>query len=456
MLENLALEQFRVEPGEGGVIHLVFDAPGRSMNVFSNAAIAELGRFTTWLRRSDIPGVVVRSGKAAGFCAGADLTELGVAYDMIVAAPREQRGQVAYDHFFPLSQALRALETSGKPVAAALGGLALGGGCELALACHYRVMADSPQVFLGLPESLVGLLPGAGGTQRLPRLVGLEAALPVLLEGRRFGSAEALAVGAAHAVVAPGQEVRAAEHWVLSAGKTAQPWDDVLWMDPDAEALDARLTDVLRAAPAHYPAPVAIVDCIRQGLPLPMDEAIRAEMRVFSGLIQRPEPRNMIQTLFLGKQEYGRLAKSNTLPPALADVRADVAGALAEVARRARADGLGDDDVAGALKLAGFTQPLSVWADCPAPQPYTRPCVAGRESAGLWFEAPGEGVQVQLGRALLGAVAEAALPHLAQIAAAEQRVIDYALVSELGIPAYVGGPLALADYLGGRMFEMAR
>src|SRR5207245_71387 len=93
----------------------------------------------------------------------------------------------AFDHFFRLSQGLRKLETAGKPVAVAIAGLALGGGCEFGLAAHYRVVTDHPQSMFGLPESLVGLLPGGGGTQRLPRLIGLEAALPVLLEGARIG-----------------------------------------------------------------------------------------------------------------------------------------------------------------------------------------------------------------------------------------------------------------------------
>src|ERR1700676_74814 len=105
---------------------------------------------------------------------------------MTRAPPPETRDRVAFEHFFSLSQALRGIETAGKPVAAAIGGLALGGGGELALAAHYRVMVDDPKVAFGLPESLVGLLPGAGGTQRLPRLIGIEKALPVLLEGARL------------------------------------------------------------------------------------------------------------------------------------------------------------------------------------------------------------------------------------------------------------------------------
>src|SRR5260370_14036015 len=119
------LQQFRAERSENNVLHLVFDMPGRPMNVFSNAAIAELALFSQWLRYSAVKGVVIRSGKSSAFCAGADLGELGLAYDMIMAAPAETRDRVAFEHFFPLSLAMRGIETAGKPVAAALAGLAL-------------------------------------------------------------------------------------------------------------------------------------------------------------------------------------------------------------------------------------------------------------------------------------------------------------------------------------------
>src|SRR6266566_9640902 len=168
MPETPELKQFRIERPGNGILHLVFDMPGRSMNVFSNAAIEELGRFADWLPQADGGGVVIRSGKSSAFCAGADLAELETAYDMVMAAPSAERDHVAFDHFFRLSQALRKLETAGKPVAVAIAGLALGGGAEFALAAHHRVLTDHPQSKLGLPESLVGLLPGGGGNQRIP------------------------------------------------------------------------------------------------------------------------------------------------------------------------------------------------------------------------------------------------------------------------------------------------
>lgn len=376
------LEQFRLEFQDNGLVHLVFDVPGRTMNLFSNAAIHELGAFSAWLGTSDVRGVLIRSGKETAFCAGADLTELGVAYDMIVAAPPRDRFTIAFDHFFPLSAALRALETAGKPVAAAIAGLALGGGCELALAAHYRVLADSERAAMGLPESLVGLLPGAGGTQRLPRLIGVDKALPILLEGARLAGKAALDAGLVDAVVAPGEEIAAAEQWLLTATKPCQPWDRPEWTATRPGQVSAQI-DLVRArimaeTGGLYPAPIAILDCIEHGLPQCFDGAIRSEMAIFAHLIQRPEPRNMIQTLFLGKTDYDRHARKGTAPAFIGDVVAALAP-------------LGSD-----------------WAD---PQV--------RQSAHALVD-------------------QWAGQHTAE----DLRMADYAVVSQLGYPAYLGGPFA--------------
>jgi 3-hydroxyacyl-CoA dehydrogenase / enoyl-CoA hydratase / 3-hydroxybutyryl-CoA epimerase len=308
-----ALTQFRLEFQANGLVHLVFDCPGRSMNVFSNAAIHELGTFASWLGNSDVKGVVIRSGKSSAFCAGADLSELGVAYDMIMAASERERFNLAFDHFFPLSAALRAIEVSGKPVAATIAGLALGGGCELALAADYRVLVDDPKVAMGLPESLVGLLPGAGGTQRLPRLIGVEAALPILLDGARLSGEAALDAGLVDALVAAGDEVAAAEQWLLSSPRSRP--GPLEAGTPFSSGLGLRRGDV----DPHNPALAAILDCIEFGLPQCFDGAIRTEMSIFAHLIQRPEPRNMIQTLFLGKTDHDRAARKGELPAFIAE-----------------------------------------------------------------------------------------------------------------------------------------
>jgi 3-hydroxyacyl-CoA dehydrogenase / enoyl-CoA hydratase / 3-hydroxybutyryl-CoA epimerase len=420
------LREFRAERTENDVLHLAFDMPGRPMNVFSNAAIAELSAFSEWLRRSDVKGVVIRSGKPSAFCAGADLTELGLAYDMIKAAPADTRDRVAFDHFFPLSRALRGIETAGKPVAAAIAGLALGGGGELALAAHHRVMVDDPKAAFGLPESLVGLLPGAGGTQRLPRLIGIEKALPVLLEGARLSGQAAVAAGVVDQLVPLGEEVAAAERWVLSHAAASQPWDRPGWRLADADRaaaiIDRKRADVLADTLGHYPAPLAILDCVGEGLPLPFDDAIRTEMQIFSKLIQRREPRNMIRTMFLGRLDHDRLRKAGGIP-------APVDQAVAAVAEALHADGNGDAVLANAFARAGFGGPA-------AHAPAFDGVIA---QAAFWLEAePITEGKLAL-RERLASAYVAADKWRARLSEDERRAADYLLVTKVGFPAYMGG-----------------
>jgi 3-hydroxyacyl-CoA dehydrogenase/enoyl-CoA hydratase/3-hydroxybutyryl-CoA epimerase len=419
------LREFRVEIHENGLAHLIFDAPNRSMNVFSNAAIHELAEFCRWLAASSVRGVLIRSGKTSAFCVGADLTELGSAYDMIVQTPPGARFNAAFDHFFPLSAAIRALETAGKPVAAAIAGLALGGGCELAMGAHYRVLADTPSAALGLPESLVGLLPGAGGTQRLARLVGLERALPVLLDGARLSGAAALDAGLASEVVPPGEVIAAAEKWLLSKAVAQQPWDRSDWNPPSIRELDSIIGEarakVLAASLGHYPAPLAILDCLLFGLPQCFDGAIRSEMAIFSHLIQRPEPRNMIHSLFLGKTDYDRRAKRGELPDFVGEVLA-VVQAVVSANEKHRA----------ASSAAGFSR----MADRP-PQPARH-----RAQPGYWVDDDIDDGQRCAARAVLGEISAAVTPMAARLSIDEQRIADYAAIRDAGYPAYLGGPFA--------------
>ena len=334
-----SVTQFRLERQNNGLVHLVFDCPGRTMNVFSNQAIHELGEVAEWLHQADVRGLLVRSGKDTGFCAGADLTELGVAYDMIVAARPADRFDLAFDHFFPLSHAIRRLETAGKPVAAAIAGVALGGGCELTLGCHHRVLADSPRTMLGLPECQVGLLPGAGGTQRMPRLVGIDAGLEVLLRGKTYSGQDAVAAGVAHQLVEAGQEIAAAEAWLLSeAARSVQPWDEED-IEPASHSAIAETIEQHRARElgrmlGHEPAPIAILDCVELGMMQPIDGAIRSEMSVFAKLIVRPEPRNMIRTMFLGKQAYDKAARSDSVSDSVKEGLSEIATTVAEALAR--------------------------------------------------------------------------------------------------------------------------
>ena len=155
------MENFKIDVDADGIALITFDVPGRSMNTLTSSVMAEIPQLVERIKTDDaIKGAVITSGKTSGFCAGADLGD--IAGGMIGGASLQD----AYDAGWKMNGALRALETCGKPVAAAINGLALGGGLELTLACHYRVVGDSPKIQLGLPEIKVGLFPGGGGTQR--------------------------------------------------------------------------------------------------------------------------------------------------------------------------------------------------------------------------------------------------------------------------------------------------
>lgn len=431
MTELGKLQQFRAERSDSNVLHLVFDMPGRPMNVFSNAAIAELTAFSQWLRGSDVKGVVIRSGKSSGFCAGADLAELGAAYDMIMAAPAEKRDRVAFEHFFPLSLALRGIETAGKPVACAIAGLALGGGGELALATHHRVMVDDPKAAFGLPESLVGLLPGGGGTQRLPRLTGIEKALPVLLEGARLSGKAAVDAGVIDELVPAGEEVVAAERWVLSHASASQPWDRPGWrpadVDQAADIIARKRESVLAETLGHYPAPLAILDCVSQGLPQPFELAIRSEMQIFAKLIQRREPRNMIRTLFLGRLDHDRLRKGGGIPAAIEQ-------AVAAVSETLRADSNANGELAQALARAGFQEDA-----CPAPA-----FDGAISQASFWLEAEPFTEGKRALRERLVKAYGVADNWRSKFSEDERRAADYLLVKNHGFPAYLGGAFSFA------------
>lgn len=435
MSELPKMANFRTRRTDDGILHLIFDMPDRSMNVFSNQAIHEIEAFADWLKGSDVAGVVISSGKSNAFCAGADLGELSQAYDMIMAAPKERRDALTVDHFSPIGRAFRKLETAGKPVAVAAHGLALGGGCELFLACHYRVLTDARETQIGLPESLVGLLPGGGGTQRLPRFTGVEQSLGVLLEGARFDARQAVALGAASEAVPPGQEIAAAEAWVRSGPDPLQPWDRPDWKQPTKDEVlsitrPAR-EKILRETGGHYPAEPAILDCLDCGLPATMDEGIAAEVDVFKHLVQRIEPRNMIAVKFLGRVEYDKRRRKDALPAGLDAFAAEVKAAMQAKAGQLGAIG------ASALSFAGINGAAPGDVE------------AAREVAGRlpqWFETPSSEVE-KAAFAILAAAAQVAAAHKGSFASEDRNLVDLHCQQAAGFPAYLGGPFTfLARY----------
>ena len=312
-----------------GILTLTFDDPARSMNVLSNAVVAEFkAAVEAAAADAAVKGILIRSGKPA-FIAGADLKELATAFDRKVT-PAE-----AYALSQEISRVFRRLETLGKPVAVAISGTALGGGFELCLACHHRVLADDPKAVVGLPEVKVGLLPGAGGTQRLPRLIGIAAALPLLAEGGALKPDQALKLGLVHEV-APAAEIDArARAWLSSAPEPTQPWDRKGFKLPGGGITSPAVAQTFMVGSAlaakttqrNYPAPISILSAVYEGCPLPLDSALKIESRYFARLLTGAVARNLIRTLFINKGAADKLAHRPASVPATPVRRLAVLGA---------------------------------------------------------------------------------------------------------------------------------
>src|SRR5690606_33359015 len=281
------METIEFNTGADGIAVLTIDVKDRSMNVMTPAFLADLAGAVDRLATDDsVKGAVIASAKDS-FMAGADLKGL-------VEAFGKRSARELYAECRALQQALRRLETCGKPVAAAINGTALGGGLEICLACHYRVAAERPKAVLGLPEVQVGLMPGGGGTQRLSRLIGIEPALRLITEGRHVRPAEALKLGIVNAVVPVGEELDAAREWVRNAGVSEQPWDVKGFRFPGGAGLlhpAAVQTQMVGAALLqkqtnhNYPAPIAIMSAVYEGSVLPMDKALDIETKYFVSLL---------------------------------------------------------------------------------------------------------------------------------------------------------------------------
>eukprot|EP01042_Synura_sphagnicola_P034498 gene34498-44254_t len=224
------LTNFRFETDADGIATLTWDMPERSMNVITPQVMEELDRIVDKVAGDEaIKGCVIVSGKEA-FSGGADLTMLQGLRDLYVKLAKEQGEQVAMQRFFDesrkLSQLYRKLETCGKPFAAAIHGVCLGGAFELALSCQLRVVSDDASTRVGLPEIKVGLFPGAGGTQRVSRLMQTGDALQMMFKGDQIKALPARNSGLVHAVLPRDQIVAAAKEWLKANPQAKQPWED--------------------------------------------------------------------------------------------------------------------------------------------------------------------------------------------------------------------------------------
>ncbi len=296
-MESSKTSSVKFEKDADGIVTLTLDMPGRSMNVLNPDLT---GPFTEALVRiegdASIKGVIITSGKPQ-FLAGADIEGLYAATDV----------KPIYGMAESFKALLRRLELCGRPVVAALNGTALGGGLELALACHFRIAVNDPKAKFGLPEVKLGLLPGGGGTQRLPRLIGIQQALPLILEGKELSPEQAKQMGIIHELAADrAAMLERAKAWALANPKPVQPWDDKKFKWPGGDSRSPANAQMWAIAPSmasaksygNYPALTNIMSCVFEGGIVDFDSACRLESRYFANLGVSQVSKNMIGSLW--------------------------------------------------------------------------------------------------------------------------------------------------------------
>jgi len=333
------MANFKLDVDGDGIALVTWDMADRSMNVITTSVIEELGGLVDKITADPATkGVVVTSGKDA-FCGGADLTMLegmGTVFANLVRTKGEEAAAAfVFDESRKLSQVYRRIETCGKPWVCALNGTAMGGGFEFALACHYRIATDNPKTRLGLPEIKVGLFPGAGGTQRVARMIPPADALQFLLKGEQLKVDRAKAMKLIDAVVPQVDLIKVAKDWIKAGGKAKAPWDTEGFRLPGGPVYSKAGMMTFPAANAiyrretydNYPAARAILQVVYEGLQVPFDTALRIESRWFAKILRSPEAAAMIRSLFVSMQELNKGARRPANEPPTSLKKIGIVGA---------------------------------------------------------------------------------------------------------------------------------
>ena len=333
------MTDFTYDVHDDGVAVITWDVPGKSMNVLTREAFSLFEGFLDQALSDDrVKGIVITSGKDS-FAGGMDLNVLA----NIKAEAGADPAPALFDFIMNGHRILRKIERAGmdpktlkggKPVACAIPGLCAGIGTEIALACHRRFMADTPKGRIGLPEILVGLFPGAGGTTRYSRMVGAMAAAPVLLEGKMLEPARAKSAQLVDDVVPAAELLDKAREWVLSAtdADIVKPWDQKGYKMPGGEPYHPAgfMTFVGASAMINgktqgvYPAASALLSAIYEGAMVLFDTALRIEARYFTQILMDPTSSAMIRSLFINKEALEKGANR----PDVTDQRVSRVGVL--------------------------------------------------------------------------------------------------------------------------------
>jgi 3-hydroxyacyl-CoA dehydrogenase/enoyl-CoA hydratase/3-hydroxybutyryl-CoA epimerase len=297
---------FRVEMQPRGVAHLVMDHPARKVNVLDYEAIADLELAVGELERTDgLKGVVLRSGKSGSFIAGADISTIGALTDREQVLALIRRAHGAFNRLAGLAC----------PTVAAIDGVCLGGGTELALACDSRIAGEEARTQIGLPEVLLGIFPGFGGSQRLPRLVGLSSALDLILTGRALDARRAERTGlVARAVPAAWLIERAHEHLETLAARPARRRRDAYrpaglgaWFVDrtpfgQAIALGRARSMTMARTRGQYPAPIAAIEVLERTLRLPLEAGLAIEASRVADLVVGPVCKHLVRIFELSER----------------------------------------------------------------------------------------------------------------------------------------------------------
>ncbi|MCV2354879.1 3-hydroxyacyl-CoA dehydrogenase NAD-binding domain-containing protein [Paucibacter sp. B2R-40] len=310
--------------GDDGILVATMDSAGRPMNILNEAMAAPLAEIVGRLETDPaIKGLILTSAKK-DFLAGADVDRLWA-----ISSTQE-----AFDESMQLKAFIRRLELCGKPVVAAIHGMCLGGGLEIAMGCHWRIVVDDGKARLGLPEVKLGLLPGGGGTVRMPRLVGMQQALQWMAEGTEVRAAEALASGLVNQLVASKDEaLQQARAWCLANSKPKQPWDAPKFRYPGGDSRTPAAAQLFSVAPSmasaksygNYPAVTHIMSSVFEGGVVGFDAALVIESRYFAACAISPESRNLIGTLWY---QLAAIKKGQSRPAGFAAAKVAKLGVL--------------------------------------------------------------------------------------------------------------------------------
>jgi len=305
MFEGLRFAHWKADRDAEGIVVLTLDRADASVNALNRAVLDELAQLVERLSFEPPRGVVIRSGKSNGFIAGADIKEFELYEKQGGVLASIENGQRVF-------QGLARLRC---PTVAAIHGFCMGGGTELALACRYRVATRDPSTKIGLPEVMLGIHPGWGGTARLPRLIGATSAMPLMLTGRAVGAAEARALGIVDQLTSNELLLDAAKEQIRHPHarpllQRARAWATNIWPARQILAPIMRKQTSAKARPDQYPAPFAMIEVWRRG-GSSITQRLKLEARSVAKLAQTPTCRNLVRVYFLQERLKGLGAGSN-------------------------------------------------------------------------------------------------------------------------------------------------